>query len=160
MAAIKTAPKKLVQLIHIAKTQLGLDDETYRAVLEQVTGKTSTTQMTNPQKQAVLDRLKQSGFKVNPVAKTGVQQLADDEQSKLIRHLWLSLHTAGHVKNPSEQALAAFVERQTGVSALQFLSSDSADKVINRLRNWCKRVGIPREPLQVDADSTVPATKG
>ena len=132
--------KKLVQLIHIGKAQLGFDDELYRDLIEAMTGKTSTTQLTVPQLEAVLDRLKQLGFAVKKTP--GVKNLASDDQSRLIRHLWLILHAAGEVRNPSELALANFIQKQTGISALQFLSTDSASKVIERLKQWCKRKHI------------------
>ncbi len=133
----------LIKLIHVAKTKLQLDDELYRDILESTTGKTSSKLLTPAQLEAVLDRLKQLGFAVES-NKTGVKNLASDAQSKLIRHLWLQLHEAGQVKNGSEQALAKFIENRVKVSALQFLSSDSADMVINHLRQWCKRCGIER----------------
>lgn len=94
----------------------------------------------------MLDRLKTAGFSIK--SKTGTNKLADDAQSKLIRHLWLMLFDAGEVRNSSELALAAFVKKQTGVDALQFLSTESADRVINRLRNWCKRAGVERIDLK------------
>ncbi len=135
---------KLIQLIHIGKTQLGLDDELYREVLESCTGKTSSKEMTILQLESVLDRMKQLGFQVESKDKTGVQNLADDSQSKLIRHLWLQLHKAGQVRNSSEKALAKFVENKVGVSALQFLSTKNADMIITHLRQWCKRCKIER----------------
>ena len=135
---------KLIQLIHVAKTQLALDDELYREVLESCTGKTSSKQLTIPQLEAVLNRMKQLGFSVESKDKTGVKNLADDAQSKLIRHLWLQLHSAGQVRNSSETALAKFVENKVGVSALQFLSTQNADMIIKHLRQWCKRCGIER----------------
>ena len=137
---------KLIQLIHVAKRELSLDEETYRETLEQTTGKASLKEMTDAQLQAVLDRLKTAGFSIK--SKTGTNKLADDVQSKLIRHLWLMLFDAGEVRNSSELALAAFVKKQTGVDALQFLSTESADRVINRLRNWCKRAGVERIDLK------------
>ena len=133
----------LIKLIHVAKTKLQLDDELYRDILESTTGKTSSKLLTPAQLEAVLDRLKQLGFEVEP-KNTGVKNLASDAQSKLIRHLWLQLHAAGQVRNGSEQALAKFVEKRVGVSALQFLSSQSADMIINHLRQWCKRSEIER----------------
>lgn len=135
---------KLIQLIHVGKTQLGLDDDLYREVLESCTGKTSSKEMTILQLESVLDRMKQLGFQVESKDKTGVQNLADDAQSKLIRHLWLQLHKAGQVRNSSEKALAKFVENKVGVSALQFLSTKNADMIITHLRQWCKRCGIER----------------
>ena len=135
---------KLIQLIHVGKTQLGLDDELYREVLESCTGKTSSKDMTIQQLDAVLNRLKQLGFTVESKEKTGVSNLADDAKSKLIRHLWLQLHQAGQVRNGSEKALAKFVENKVGVSALQFLSTKNADMIITHLRQWCKRSGVER----------------
>ncbi|RKG41430.1 MULTISPECIES: gp16 family protein [Acinetobacter] len=135
---------KLIQLIHVAKNQLGLDDDLYREVLESCTGKTSSKLLNIAQLEAVLDRMKQLGFQVESKDKTGVKNLADDAQSKLIRHLWLQLHNAGQVRNSSEKALAKFVENKVGVSALQFLSTKNADMIITHLRQWCKRCGIER----------------
>lgn len=135
---------KLIQLIHVGKTKLGLDDELYREVLESCTGKTSSKDLTIQQLEAVLNRFKQLGFEVESKEKTGVANLADDTQSKLIRHLWLQLHSAGQVRNGSEKALAKFVENKVGVSALQFLSTKSAEMIITHLRQWCKRCGIER----------------
>lgn len=135
---------KLIQLIHIGKTQIGLDDELYREVLESCTGKTSSKLLSLPQLEAVLDRMKLLGFEVESKNKAGVKNLASDPQSKLIRHLWLELYNAGEVRNSSEQALAKFVEKRVDVSALQFLSSHHADMIITHLRQWCKRCGIER----------------
>ncbi|WP_277560665.1 gp16 family protein [Acinetobacter beijerinckii] len=139
----------LIKLIHVAKTKLALDDEVYRDILTSTTGKESSKLLTPAQLETVLDRLKQLGFAVESKDKAGVKNLASDAQSKLIRHLWLQLHEAGHVKNGSEKALAKFVENRVKVSALQFLSSESADMVINHLRQWCKRCNIER--LTVEA---------
>ena len=137
----------LIKLIHVAKTKLGLDDDVYRDILASTTGKTSSKLLTPAQLEAVLDRLKQLGFEVES-NKTGVKNLASDAQSKLIRHLWLQLYHAGQVKNGSEKALAKFIENRVKVSALQFLSSESADMVINHLRQWCKRCGIERVTVE------------
>lgn len=145
---------KLIQLIHVGKSKLGLDDELYREVLESTTGKTSSKEMTIAQLNAVLDRMKQLGFDIESKGKTGVKNLADDAQSKLIRHLWLELYNAGEVRNNSEKALAKFVENKVHVSALQFLSSENADMIINHLRQWCKRCNIERkEPNSSNAVS-------
>lgn len=138
----------LIKLIHVAKTKLGLEDDVYRDILESTTGKTSSKLLTPAQLEAVLDRLKQLGFEVESKDKTGVKNLASDAQSKLIRHLWLQLYDAGQVKNGSEKALAKFIENRVKVSALQFLSSESADMVINHLRQWCKRCGIERVTVE------------
>lgn len=134
----------LIKLIHVGKTKLALDDELYRDILKSTTGKTSSKELNIAQLEAVLDRFKQLGFEVESKNKSGVKNLANDDQSKLIRHLWLKLHEVGEVRNSSEKALAKFVEKRVGVSALQFMSSNHADMIINHLRQWCKRCGIER----------------
>lgn len=57
---------KLIQLIHVAKRELSLDDSTYRAVIKNSTGKESSKDCTTPQLRKVLDALKTKGFSVTP----------------------------------------------------------------------------------------------
>ena len=135
----------------MGKTKLGFDDDVYRDIIQSTTGKTSSKDLNLAQLQAVLDRFKQLGFEIESKNKSDVKNLANDAQSKLIRHLWLQLHEAGQVRNGSELALSKFVENKVGVSALQFLSSHNADMVINHLRQWCKRCGIKRIQPPVEA---------
>ena len=134
---------KLIQLIHIAKSQLGLDDSTYRANLIQLTGKNSTKHMTTAELRKIFEDLKTKGFKVAP-QKAGKLKKADDDQSKLIRHLWLSLHALGEVRDPRESALANYVKRQTGVQFLQWLTMSQASTVIESLKKWEMRILKPR----------------
>ena len=55
--------KPLIAKIHIAKKQLGLDDDTYRQALATATsGKTSCANMNENELQAVLDAFKSKGF--------------------------------------------------------------------------------------------------
>lgn len=107
--------KKLVQLIHIGKSKLCLDDGTYRSLLETATGKTSTKEMTLGELNKVITRLKQLGFTPTAPKSAGKIKQDKDPQAKLIRHLWLTLHKKGAIKNPSELALSAYVKRQTGI---------------------------------------------
>jgi phage gp16-like protein len=98
--------------------------------------------MSVPELEKVLHRLKRAGFKVRskkPAAKSS-RPLADDPQSKKIRSLWLSLHEAGAVKNPSEAALAAYVKRITGIDALQWINNEQAALVIETLKQWKRRI--------------------
>ena len=130
--------RREIQLIHIAKQQLGLEDETYRAMLWSVARVKSSTELDFAGRKKVLDHLKACGFKVAPKAKSS-RALADEPQSKKIRALWLELHAAGKVRNPDESALAAFVKRQTKVEALQWLSTTQASAVIEELKKWLDR---------------------
>ncbi len=133
--------KRELAQIHIAKQQLGIDDETYRAMLWTVARVQSAGDLDFAGRKKVLDHLKSKGFKVKPArnAKT-TRPLASDEQSKKIRALWLELHTAGAVRDPSEKALAAYVKRMARVSALQWLTSAQASAVIESLKSWLERL--------------------
>lgn len=55
--------KKLIQLIHIAKSQLRLDEDTYRAMLRTHGGADSSAAMSVAQLERVLQHLSACGFK-------------------------------------------------------------------------------------------------
>jgi phage gp16-like protein len=144
---VKAAPSnpnrvRLIKLIHVARRELRMDDDTYRLMLagmKGLDGATSTADLSVPNLLRVLEQLKQRGFKVRP-NKKHKRPLADDEQSKKIRSLWLTLHDLGAVRDPSEEALAKFVLAMTRVAALQWLSTDQASQVIENLKKWHQRV--------------------
>lgn len=133
---------RLIKLIHVARRELRMDDETYRLMLagmKGLDGATSSADLSVPNLYRVLEQLKLRGFKVRPSPKAK-RPLADDLQAKKIRSLWLTLHGCGAVRDSSEAALAAFVHKMTGVQALQWLSPAQASQVIENLKNWHRRV--------------------
>jgi hypothetical protein len=73
----------------------------------------------------------------------------NDALIRKIRALWVALHNLGALRDASEQALAAFVKRQTGRDALAFLTPADANKAIGALKAWCAREGFS----QPDADA-------
>lgn len=136
-ARAKAYKGKLIQMIHVAKSKLAMDDDTYRGLLQEVGGSTSSKAMPIKQLEAVLAHMQSRGFEVKSTHKG--KDLIADPQSKLIRHLWLELHRLGAVSNPSEEALAAFVKRQTRVESLAWLSTYQASTVIESLKQWLAR---------------------
>ena len=128
--------KREIQLIKIAQKQLGMDDETYRAMLWAVARVKSCTELDFAGRKNVLAHMEACGFKRT---KPQPRKLADDPQSKMIRALWLQLHEAGKVRNPSESALAAFVKRQTKRDDLHWLNSREASALIEELKKWLAR---------------------
>ncbi len=124
--------------IHIAKKQLAMDDDAYRAMLKNIGGVESAKDLSQSAVGRVLAHLKRCGFKA--VAKKSDRKQADDAQSRKIRALWLQLHQLGAVRDPSEQALAAWIKRMGKVDALQWLPTDVASKAIEELKQWIKRV--------------------
>lgn len=140
---------RLIKLIHVGRRELSMDDESYRLMLANIPeleGATSSKDLSVPKLKIVLELLKKKGFKVVPKAgksasspRKTAAKLADDPQSKLIRHLWLELHNVGAVRDSSEAALNRFVKNQVKVEALQWLSTAQASKVIENLKQWLKR---------------------
>lgn len=129
--------KRELAQIHVAKSQLGIDDDTYRAMLWTVAKVKSAADLDWAGRKKVIDHLKTKGFKIKRGNKVvGTRPLASDDQSKMIRALWLELHEYGYVENPAESALATFVKRMTDVDALQWLNSMQASKVIEELKRW------------------------
>lgn len=117
----------------MAKKQLGMEDDTYRAMLWSIGRVRSAGDLDHAGRQAVLDHLKACGFRSH-------RPQARDPQSRKIRALWLELKAVGALRDASEGALAAYAERVTGVQALQWLSADQASRVIEQLKAWKKRV--------------------
>ena len=141
---------RLIRLIHVGRRELSMDEDSYRAMLVNIPaleGATSSKDLSIPKLQLVLEMLKRKGFRVVPKAKKGTQKplkthkrLADDSQSRFIRHLWLRLHELGAVRDSSETALARFVCRTVKIEALQWLDNKQASHVIESLKKWVKRV--------------------
>lgn len=143
--------------IHLAKRDLGLDDATYRGLLERVTGKRSSGALTERQLGEVLDELKRLGFKpVRPAPKAATfadrvleetraamqREASEDLRLGKIRALWRSLYALGEIDDPSDHAIAAYARRITSIEALPWLDGEATDKVIRSLRMWCERVGF------------------
>lgn len=146
---IESERLRLIKLIHVGRRELSMDDESYRLMLANIPeleGATSSKDLSVPKLKIVLELLKKKGFKVAPKAGKSASsprkttgKLADDPQSKLIRHLWLELHNVGAVRDPSEVALNRFVLNRVQVEALQWLSTAQASQVIEHLKQWLKR---------------------
>ena len=130
---------KYIKLIHIAKKQLNLDDDTYRHLLQTITKKSSTKDMTVWELEKVVASLKSKGFKVSSSKKSG-KITAKEPVHRKIRSLWLELADAGAVKNRSEKAINAYVKRITGIEMMDNLNTAEAMKVIESLKRWQARI--------------------
>lgn len=96
-------------IINIAKGQLGLEEDDYRALLVRVTGVASLRKMTDRQKIAVIDELKRMGFRIK--AKGRMLPPSTKPYIRMIHALWKSCHRHGAIDNGSREALRAFCKR-------------------------------------------------
>lgn len=127
-----------IAAIHVAKKELGLDDETYRSFLHMVVGKTSTKDMSPAEHGRVLDAMVARGAG----QKKHTQTLAGPYGAKL-QALWLSGWNLGLVRNNDDQALLAFVRSQTGIDHTRFLrDTKDARKAVEGLKKWLERGGV------------------
>lgn len=134
------ARRAMIAKIHIAKNQLALEDDSYRALLKKITGKESSADLTLAQLEAVLLEFKRLGFAgAKPRRKRG--GLPDDNQAKKIRALWLNLYHLGELRDPAESALVAYCRRMSGVQAIEWMHAEQFDNVIRGLNGWLERIG-------------------
>lgn len=124
----------------MAQRELKLDKDTYRAALLAVTAgkKDSCSSMSAEELQLALDHFKRFGFKVRLKPRPG-RPIDSEATSKKIRALWLLLRDLGAVNNASEEALAAYVKRITGVDALQWIDGRQAERTIETMKKWAMR---------------------
>ncbi|HDG1667442.1 TPA: regulatory protein GemA [Kluyvera ascorbata] len=138
-----------IKLIHVARRSLGLDDETYRVFLDSVVpGKRSCRDMSAQQLQAVLDALKERGFK--PVSSK--PKVSSGIVSK-IRAVWFTMYNQGFVTSNDATAIDAYVKRITrqqnggeGVAKLNWLRDEKARTVLESLKRWHMRCMLERLP--------------
>jgi len=148
--------------VHIAKKDLGLDDGTYRAILERLTGHRSAAACTTQQLGLVLDEMKSKGWKPLPVGgRPGAKapRRADHPMAGKARALWISLHQLGAVRDPSERALEAFAKRQLKVDRLQWADQGQGFRLIEALKALAERVGWSQDVAGIPADRVVTVLK-
>lgn len=134
--------------IHTGKRELGLDEETYHALLIQVStdttgvAKTSSAEFTAPERAALLDAMRRAGFRANIStdasaihdARNALRRDKVNPQIAMITGLWHELGAAGAVRTPTTAALRQFAKRVAGVSTLEWASSEQASRVIEALK--------------------------
>lgn len=139
---------QLIRLIHIAKTQLKLDDDTYRSALVAATGKDSCRKMTHAELTQVYDAFVERGFKRRFKRENQrVKGRVKTAEINKITAIWITMHRQGFVADGSVAALNKFVQRQTakenggaGVAELGWLNGDLAYQVLESLKKWHVRL--------------------
>lgn len=125
-------------IINIAKAQLGMDEDAYRAMLVRVTGVSSLRAMSEGQQLAVIEEMKRLGFKVQVYGKRLPQSFKP--WSRMIHALWKNCHRLGVIEDRSPAALRAFCKRFVAhghdgvVVDPDLLSYDQASPVIEALK--------------------------
>jgi hypothetical protein len=135
--------------IHIAKKDLGLDEETYRGMLQEVTGRRSAKDLDHRQAQQVIDHLKKRGWcggkrpngppsfppRRGAVGRRKFEDLgerpdmASPGQLRKVEVMWKDVAIGDPAKT-----LRRFIWRLCRVSDLRFLSAGQAHEVIEAIK--------------------------
>lgn len=135
-----------IAAIHTLKSKLGLTDDDYRALLRNLTGKTSSKDLTPQQQEAVRDHMQVLAVRIG-VATPQRSRRSTFAQSKAaasprerkVWALWHQLYRDGRLRDNSAAALDSFVARTVAVSALRFCNAAQLDTLIEALKSWKER---------------------
>ena len=137
--------QKLLAKIHIAKRDLGLDEETYRGALEGQTGKRSAAEMTNDQIAKCLRHFQKLGWTPRSSQLTPNSKKYDDQkgdiysatpaQKRKIEVMWHDLYRG----NEETKHLRQFLFNHFKVSDIRFLDKDKAYDAIEALKAMARR---------------------
>lgn len=138
-----TQRTRLIRLIHVARRDIAMTDDIYRALVAQITnGKISSADCSVAELDLIMDHLKKAGFKVRKPKATKpaeARPLQTDPESKKLRAVWLLLHAIGATQSNTEASLAAYVKRMTGVDDLRFTRGVDKYRAIEGLKAWAAR---------------------
>ena len=127
--------------LHTVRTRIGLDEDCFRDLCQQITGKRSTRAMNDNERLAVRDRML-ADYPAAAAPRKSKKHLSGPYAKKL-QALWISGWNLGLVKNRNDEALIAFVKRQTGIQSMNWLRDPAdADKAVEALKKWLERAGV------------------
>lgn len=135
---------KRVAVVHVARRQLGLGEEDYRAVLRQFgNGAESAKDLDEDGFEGVMERFDAFGFRSTWKRRHYGNRpgRASPRQVALIRHLWREWADA-----EGDAALDRWLENSFKVSSLRFLTSEGAQQAISALKAMNARKVVSGDP--------------
>ena len=129
-------------LIHAAKKQLALSDDSYRGLIGRFSrGRSeSSADLTAAERREVIEYFRSIGFAKVGKPKSAADRRADYRpQASKIKALWHSLYQLGHVRNESQEACDAFVRRHTGIETMRWNHPEHLELAIECLKRWAAR---------------------
>ena len=115
--------------IHIGKARLGMDDDTYRAFLQRLTGKSSSKDMSTGQRARVLMEMTRLG-----AFKDARRPLTRQQRACLGK--WYDLRKRGIVHSKDKSSFNRYIKRHFGKNNLADLADDETNKLYNMLEGW------------------------
>jgi phage gp16-like protein len=137
--ALAEQRRALLATVHIARKQLGMVEDDYRAVLRRVAGRGSAKDCDNLQLGRVLAEFERMGFQ--SVARSRRRVPAASAVARKARARWISLGQLGAIEDASEERLESFGRRQVGVDRLQWADEREGFRLIEALKAIAERHG-------------------
>lgn len=137
------------QLINIAKGQLQIEEDNYRAILQAKTKKNSLTEMSIPELFTVLEHMKTLGFKPKASNRQKPKSKSKNEITMLdkLRQVWKQMHYQGFINNGDDKALQTWAANQSkrlnngvAVIKLEWLKGNMLYSLIEQLKKWHMRL--------------------
>lgn len=144
---INSSRNVMIAKIHLAKNQLGLDDDTYRSIINQTVGKDSAAKCTDKQLIKVIEAIKAKGWSDKKPRVKGEKALKDRKAYEnankpsisKIYALWGVLQRSGKIKSHDKAALDAFVKKYTSIDHVKWIDKPQAQKIIEILKQMIAR---------------------
>ena len=141
---MSSTESRLRRAIFAACRQRGIDSDLRHEIQLGATGKASLTEMTTDDMRKVLDavngRRRRTGGKPNRL-KGPTGSLPDGPHTSKLRALWISAWWLGVVEDRSDEALGAWIRRQTGLDAARWATPVQTSACIEALKGWMARDG-------------------
>ncbi len=131
--AASEARRALLARAHIARKEMALSDDSYRAILLRITGCESAAACSDAQLTAVIGEFTRLGWKPKHRRPKSAHP-----HVRLVWALWRDMKPL--LRDGSDAALRRFVQRQAGVADPEWLGADGARKVIEGLKQWRRRL--------------------
>ena len=128
-----------LKLIHIAKKQLAMNEDAYRAIVRGISNQRtdSSGALTGSERQQLLNHFKSCGFRASqPIPKN---MFPDEPSWNKLWSNWQKLADQGKVIDRRGGALASFVRSQTKVEAMSWVAPSQLDTLIEQTKQWLAR---------------------
>ena len=132
-----TDRRGMLAKVHVAKKQLAMADDSYRAMVSRVTGRDSSKDCTDAQLERLLGEFTRLGFAAVAKPKSA------KPWTRKIHAIWKEL--APLLDEATGRSLDGFVSRQTGVAKAEWLDAKQATAVIQGLEGWLGRMKAERK---------------
>ncbi len=139
--------RPLLAKIHIAKKELVLADEDYRAILMRLFGKDSAAKLKHSQLNDLIEHFKVLGWKPKVKKDKNHRPASLKPAVRKVYALWNLLYKSGKVEPPKPDSFIANFTRRQGkeVATAEWCNNHQLYSIIEALKAWCKRENIELE---------------